>query len=479
MRKWSYLNLFIRDMDCFINFEGNKCMENKLKDNLNRNIDIFVQRLSQALQYKTISYENVDLVDKSEFLKFHTFIEKSFPNVHRELVREKINDLGILFKWEGTDNNQDSILLMAHMDVVPVEKDTENEWCFDPFSGKISDGYVWGRGALDMKSQLMGILEAVEGLIINGFKPRKTIYLAFGQDEEVGGYLGNAQIASYLQTKGIKLSMVLDEGGFIIKNAIAGMSCPAALIGIAEKGMTTLELFAESNGGHSSMPPNSTAIGRLAKAIYILEKHQFKANMNSILKEFFKAIAPKMPILKRIIFSNMCLFKLLIIRILIKSPKTNALVRTTTAFTMIEGGIKMNILPQQAKAVANFRLIPGKTIEDVKKRVDKIVKKLDITVKVNDVSFNPSKISDTSSNEYKVLCKTIASVFPESVAAPYLTVGSTDSRYYQKNANQIFRFCPIEIVSEDLERVHGVNERISVEGYKKLIKYFYLLLENL
>ncbi|QNU65638.1 M20/M25/M40 family metallo-hydrolase [Ruminiclostridium herbifermentans] len=452
-------------------------MDYKLKDN--KNIDDFVQRLSQALQIKTISYENMDMVDKSEFLKFHTFIEKSFPNVHRVLVKETINDFGILFKWEGTETNQDSILLMAHMDVVPVEKETENEWCFEPFSGNISDGYVWGRGALDMKSQLMGILEAVEGLIINGFKPRKTIYLAFGHDEEVGGYLGNAQMASYLQSKGIKLSMVLDEGGFIIKNAIAGMSCLAALIGIAEKGMTTLELFAESNGGHSSMPPNSTAIGRLAKSIYILEKKQFKANINSILKEFFKAIAPKMPLLKRIIFSNIWLFKPLIIRIFTKLPKTNALVRTTTAFTMIEGGFKMNVLPQQAKAVANFRVMPGETIEDVKKRVEKVIKKLDITVKVNDVSFNPSKISHIASNEYKVMCKTIVSVFPESVAAPYLTVGSTDSRYYQKIANQIFRFCPIEIESEDLERVHGVNERISIEGYKKMIEFFYLLIESL
>lgn len=452
-------------------------MEYKLKENIN--IDVSIQRLSQALQYKTISYENVDLVNKSEFLEFHTFIEKAFPYVHKELTKVPINDLGILFKWEGIEKNQDSILLMAHMDVVPVEKDTENEWCFEPFSGKISDGYVWGRGALDMKSQLMGILEAVEELIVKGFKPRKTIYLAFGHDEEVGGYLGNAQMASYLEAKGIKLSLVLDEGGFIIKKAIGGMSCPAALIGIAEKGMTTLELFAESNGGHSSMPPSSTAIGRLAKAIYILEKKQFKANINSILKEFFEAIAPKMPLLKNVIFSNMWLFKPLIIRILIKSPKTNALVRTTTAFTMIEGGIKMNILPQQAKTIANFRIMPGQTIEDVKKRVEKIVKKLDITVKVNDVSFNPSKIYDTSSSEYKVMCKTIASVFPESIAAPYLTVGSTDSRYYQKIANQIYRFCPIEIDSEDLERVHGVNERISVEGYKKLIKYFYLLIEGL
>ena len=454
-------------------------MEYKVKENLKRNIDVSVQRLSHALQFKTISYENVDLVNKSEFLKFHSFIEKAFPYVHKELIKETINDLGILFRWEGTENNQDSILLMAHMDVVPVEKDTENEWCFEPFSGKVSNGYIWGRGALDMKSQLMGILEAVEELIIKGFKPRKTIYLAFGHDEEVGGYLGNAQMASYLEAKGIKLSMVLDEGGFIIKKAIAGMSCPAALIGIAEKGMTTLELFADSNGGHSSMPPKSTAIGRLAKAIYLLEKKQSKANINSILKEFFTAIAPKMPLLTNIIFSNMWLFKPLIIRILIKSPKTNALVRTTTAFTMIEGGIKMNILPQQAKAVANFRLMPGETIGDVKKRVEKIIKKLDITVKVNDVSFNPSKIYDTSSNEYKVMCKTIAAVFPESIVAPYLTVGSTDSRYYQKIANQIYRFCPVEIDSEDLERVHGVNERISIEGYEKLIKYFYLLIEGL
>jgi carboxypeptidase PM20D1 len=368
---------------------------------------------------------------------------------------------------------------MALMDVVPVETETEDEWNFEPFSGKISDGFVWGRGALDMKSQLMGILEAVEELIKTGFKPKRTIYLAFGHDEEVGGDMGNAQIASYLQSKGIKLSMVLDEGGFILKDAIAGIRCPVALIGIAEKGMATLELFAESHGGHSSMPPKNTAIGYLAKAISILEKNQFKAAINGALKEFFKAIAPKMPIVKRIVFANLWLFKPLVLKILTSSPKTNALVRTTTAVTMIEGGIKMNILPQQAKAVVNFRLMPGETIGSVAERVKRTVERFGISVKINKTSFDPSKIYDTSAKEYRAMCKAISSVFTETITSPYLTVGSTDSRYYQKIAHQIYRFSPIEINSEVLTTVHGVNERISVEGYRKLIEYFYFLIESL
>ncbi len=436
------------------------------------------ERLSRALQYRTISFENTDRIDKSEFLSFRTFLEETFPNVFKKFKMELINEMSVLLKWEGIGHDAGSMLLMAHMDVAPVEVGTENEWRYPPFSGKLSDGYIWGRGALDMKSQLMGILEAAEELIKNDFKPRNTIYLAFGHDEEIGGRNGNAHIAAYLESKGIALSTVLDEGGFILKNAVSAVTKPVALIGVAEKGTTTLELIALAQGGHSSMPPRHTAIGKLSSAIYRLERKQFRTRLDGAAKQFFNAILPEMSLIRKIVFKNLWLFKPLILRVLTKSETTNALIRNTVAVTIIEGGVKENILPKQAKAIINFRVLPGESINGIKEKVEKVVELDGIKVKIRENSFNPSGVSSSSSPEFKTISKVVKNVFSETIVAPYLTVGLTDSRYYQKISSQIYRFSPIEISMDDLSTIHGINEKISMEAYEKLLKFFYLLMKE-
>ncbi|QNU68229.1 M20/M25/M40 family metallo-hydrolase [Ruminiclostridium herbifermentans] len=448
--------------------------------NTNCRIDILsaAEHLSRAIQYKTISYENTNKMDNLEFLKFRLFLEDTFPHVFKNLKIDIINKMSILLKWEGIGQNAGAILLMAHMDVASVEAGTENNWSYPPFSGKISKGYIWGRGALDMKSQLMGILEAIEELLKNNFTPQNTIYLAFGHDEEIGGSGGNAHIADYLKEKGVTLSAVLDEGGFILKNAVAGVTKPLAVIGIAEKGTTTLELTSFSTGGHSSMPPRHTAIGKLATAIYRLEKKQFRPKLDGAAKEFLNTIITQMPLIKRIVLKNTWLFKPLVLKILTNSKTTNALVRTTIAVTMIEGGIKENILPQKAKANINFRILPGETITSIKEKVEKIIGCDGIEVKIKENSFNPIEPSSSSSEEYRIISKVVKSVFKETIVAPYLTVGLTDSRYYKNIASQIYRFCPIEMSIGDLNTIHGVNEKISIEAYEKLIKFFYLLIKE-
>lgn len=330
-----------------------------------------------------------------------------------------------------------------------------------------------------MKSQLMGQFEAIEELINRGYKPVKTIYLAIGHDEEIGGINGNAIIASYFESKEEKFSLVLDEGGFIVKNMISGINAPVGMVGIAEKGYLTLELSAVDKGGHSSMPPKHTAIGKLANAIKRLEDSPFDAKVDGATKEFIDTIAPELPFMQRLVFANMWLFRPLIIKKLSSLENTNALLRTTMATTMIKGGVKENVLPQQAEALVNFRILPGENIDSVISKVKKIINDEQINIKVVNYSWNPSKISDSKSEEFKGISMAIKKIFPNAIVTPYLVVGSTDSRHYQKLTNNIFRFSPIEVDQEALKTIHGVNERISTSSYIKLINFYCNFIEEL
>lgn len=431
-----------------------------------------INRLSKALQYKTISFQDNERINETEFLNFRKYLEASFPNLHKVLQRETINELSLLYKWEGTDNESDAILLMAHMDVVPADTDLEGKWEYPPFSGTIENGYVWGRGALDMKSQLMGILEAVEDLSKQGFKPKKTIYIAIGHDEEVGGK-GNDAIASYMELKGIKLSMVLDEGGFVVKNMVPGIEFPVALIGIAEKGKVSLKLSISDNGGHSSIPARHTVIGQLATSINKIESNPFDAKIDGATKEFIYTLAPEMTLVKRIILSNLWLSEPIVVNKLAKSDATDALIRTTNATTLISGGTKENVLPQRADALINFRILPGETVDDVIAKVKKEINNDQIKVNIFNSSRNPTLISDSRSKEFRVIGSVAKTLFPESIITPYLAVAGSDSRYYQKVSKNIYRFSPIELDQESIKTIHGVNERISFESYINLVKFYY------
>jgi len=442
-------------------------------ENYNINEKNVVERLSKAIQYKTISYQDTNQIDVSQFDKFEEFLEDSYPNIHKNLQKEKINKLSLLYKWEGTQKNEGAILLMAHMDVVPADEGINKNWVYQPFLGKISNGYIWGRGALDLKDQLMGQFEAIEELISEGYKPKRTIYIALGHDEETGGINGNSQIASYLETRGVKISVVLDEGGFIVKKMVPGINAPIGVVGIAEKGYLTLELSATDNGGHSSLPPKHTAIGKLAKAITRLEDNPFETKIDGATKDFLNTIAPVMPFMQRFVFANMWLFKSGVVNKLSQSDNTNALLRTTIASTMIEGGIKENVLPQYSKALVNFRILPGESINSVITRSKRVINDHSIKIKPINNYWEPSIISSSTSNEFKKINKVARYIFPGIVVAPYLVVGSTDSRYYQRLTNKIYRFSPVEIDQEALKTIHGINEKISIQSYIRLIKFYH------
>jgi len=368
---------------------------------------------------------------------------------------------------------------MAHMDVMPVEADTKVEWTYPPFEGRIAYNFIWGRGSLDDKVSLLAIMEAVEVLLDEGFKPRRMLYLAFGHDEEIGGRKGGARIAAFLKSKMVKAEWILDEGGVITTGVVPGVSKPVALIGIAEKGYMTLDLSVKHECGHPSMPPQENAIGILSSAIHHLEKNPFQAKLEGATLLFFNTVGPEMPFGMRFLFANKWLFAPYIKSQLKKSNAMNALIRTTIAPTFIEAGSKENVLPQIAKAKVNFRLYPGDSAEYVIEHVKKAINDPRVHIKSSNHAWNEaSLVSDVNSNSFTLLQRTVRQAVPDSIVAPFLMVAGTDTKHYAEISDNIFRFVPMRLTSEDLKRIHGKDERISLKNYGEIIKFYIKLIRN-
>lgn len=438
-------------------------------------------RFSAALTIPTISPQDEDDRDAEVFRAFHGFLEASFPAAHQALTRETINDLSLLYRWHGREPGLDPILLMAHMDVVPVIPGTEGAWEHPPFAGIEVDGEIWGRGALDDKASVMAIMEAVEHLVATGFQPRRTIYLAFGHDEEVGGAEGARRIAETFADRGIdSFAFVLDEGGFIGEGLSGGIDGKVAVIGIAEKGFVSLELRVESEGGHSSAPPEQTALGILSKAVTRLEEDQFPARLDGTTESMLSYIAPEMPFAARLVMANLWLTRPLVTRMMLADSSSAAMVRTTTAVTIMNGGVKENVLPIEARAVVNHRILPGDTVESVTHRVREVIDDDRVTVSPLGWSGEPSPVSNPDSPAFELLGRTLKEVAPHQqiTVTPYLVIGGTDAKYYSGRSDNVFRFLPVYGGPDVLEMVHGTNERITLESLELAVRYFAQLIRN-
>jgi carboxypeptidase PM20D1 len=431
------------------------------------------ERLADAIRIPTISDEDPAAFDADAFRTMHAYLQTAFPRVHSELRREIVGTHSLLYTWQGTDSSLDPILLIGHMDVVPIEPGSEQKWAHDPFGGRIADGFIWGRGAIDNKSAVLGTLEAVEMLLVEGFRPARTVYLAYGHDEEVGGTRGAREIAALLKRRGIQLEMVLDEGGVIGDGVLAGVDQPVALVGIAEKGFVTIELSAWVAGGHSSLPSAQTAVGIVSAAVAKLEENPMPARLEGPTRELFKRIGPRLSLAQRAVFANLWLTRPLLIRRLEQSPATNAMVRTTTAPTIFQAGTKDNVLPSYARAVVNFRILPGDTRATVAEHVRRAIDDHRVEIKtVGRFSVEPSAVSSTDTESFRTLERSIRSVAPDAIVAPYLVVVVTDARYYSDLSRNVFRFLPLRLTSRDLERMHGIDERIGIRQYEEAIRTY-------
>jgi carboxypeptidase PM20D1 len=437
------------------------------------------ERLADALEFRTISYQDSTQFDAHEFRAFQAFLEQAFPKTHATVSRETVGTFGLLYKWNGSDPTLAPIVLMAHQDVVPVEPGTESRWTYPPFEGRIADGYVWGRGAMDDKGNLMAELEAIETLLSQNAVPRRTVYLASGYDEEVGGPRGAAAIARLLNERGVHPEFVLDEGGALATGMVPGVTGPVALVGIAEKGYLTLDLTVQAEGGHSSMPPRQTAVGVLSAAIDRLEKHPVPGGIRGPTAEMFAYLGPELPFGMRLFFANRWLFGKILAHTFGASAPGNAMLRTTTAPTIFQAGIKENVLPSSAHAVVNFRLLQGDSIAGIVDYVRRTIDDPRVKVEIAPTfKTEPSPVSPVESDAFRLLARTIREVAPSAIVVPWLVVGGTDSRYFTALTRNVYRFGAIPLGREDPERAHGTNERVSVSGYEQNVKFYLRLIHN-
>ena len=434
------------------------------------------RRLSESIRLRTISFQDRKRVDLSAFHELHAMLERAYPKTHQALRREKLAELSLLYTWQGKDKSLKPILLLAHQDVVPVAPGTERNWRQAPFSGAIKDGYVWGRGSLDDKLSVLGWLEAVEMLLTSGFQPKRTVLLAFGHDEEIGGR-GAKAIARELRRRKIRPWFVLDEGSLIADGIIPALGRPGALFGIAEKGYATLRIIARGGGGHSSMPPPHTAAGVLAKAIARLEAHPMPASLAGVVEQQFDYLGPEMGMGMRLPLANRWLFRGLIRSKMEKLTSANAQLRTTMAVTMLQGSPKENVLPETATATINFRIKPGQTLRGVESYVKAVVGK-SIEVEVLPGASEPTPVSPIDSDSFRLMQKSVQQVFPRAVFAPALVIATTDARHYVGLSPNVYRFLPVPFEKADLKRLHGTNERIKIEDYTNLIRFYRQVLLN-
>jgi carboxypeptidase PM20D1 len=441
--------------------------------------DAMAKRLAAAIAIPTIS-EAGQPPAIAHFATLHTLLEREYPRVHATLARETINEGALLYRWAGREDCP-AALFAAHQDVVPIEPGTEKDWNHAPF-GEIADGAVWGRGAIDDKAALLGLMEAAEFLLAQGFTPRCPVYFAFGHDEEIGGRLGAAAIAARLAERDVELSFVLDEGGAITEGTVPGVAVPVATIGIAEKGYVSVRLIARGSGGHSSMPPQRTAIGSLARAVLRLEENRPEADFGPVQRELLQRIAPYVGFGQRLALSNLWLTAPLVESMLAARPATDATLRTTTAPTMFDAGVKDNVLPQQAQAVVNFRIRPGDSVAGVLEHVRATVDDASIEIApLDSFSSEPTAPAAWDDPAFLAIERALRRVSPEPqmIVAPYVTNGATDARHYAALTPRLFRLLPVKLAPELMGSFHGTDERMPVDEYVRAVRFYIALLGDL
>jgi len=438
------------------------------------------ESLAAAVRAKTVSSLTDATLNADQFEALHAHLEKRYPKLHAALKHEVVAGLSLLYTWPGSDTGAKPILLMAHQDVVPVAPGTEADWQAEPFAGTIRDGFVWGRGAWDDKANLISQMEAIEMLVASGFKPKRTIYLAFGADEEVGGLRGAKAIAELLAQRKVKMDFVIDEGLLITEGVLPGLKPPAALVGIAEKGYMSVVLHASATPGHSSMPPppGTSAIAMMSAALNRLEDDQFPPRIQGVAREMFETVAPEMSGFNRIALSNLWLFGPVVRKQLEAGASTAAMLHTTTALTIVNAGNKENVLPGRAEATVNFRLLPGDGQASVMAHVKRAVANDRVELSVLPGATEPSKVAPTDSASYRLIERTVRELFPGTIVAPGLMIGGTDSQHYENVADHIFKFSPVRAKPEDLPRFHGTNERISSANLAELIRFYHRLVQQ-
>ena len=427
------------------------------------------ENLAASIRFKTISYQDNEQFPKLEFDNFIKWASITYPEFHQAMKLEQLEH-SLLFKWEGSDSTLAPILFEGHYDVVPVIPGTEDLWEEMPFAGTISNNRIWGRGSLDDKSGVIGLMEAATHLINNNFQPKRTVYFGFGHDEEIGGG-GAALITEKLKNDGVQLHWSLGEGSFVNRGFFPGVNKLVAPINVAEKGIMNLMIVAKAKGGHSSTPSKKTAVTILAEALVKLEKEPLPGSLEGLSAAMFDEVSKHMPFGYRFLFANRWLFGGMIDSQMSSTPVINAMIRTTTAPTMLSGSIKSNVLPIEASALINFRLHPRDSIKSVTEHVRRIVGSDEVEVRSLG-GMEASGISSWNSPGFNIVASSLDKIYGDVVSVPGLMIAASDTRHYSKIADNSFRFNPFSIVPEDMTGFHGTNESIDVDSFVAGVKTY-------
>jgi carboxypeptidase PM20D1 len=434
-----------------------------------------ISHMSRAIQIPTISVSDSLPVDSAAFRNFASFIDSAYPLIHQQLPRTLIRDFSLIYEWKGQDSSLPPIILMSHYDVVPVEEATLDKWQVAPFSGKITDSCIWGRGANDDKFGVISILEGTEAMLRKGFRPRRTLYLCFGHDEEISGQ-GARGIVDYLFQKGVRAEMVLDEGGELSENRVRDVKRPLAIVGVGEKGYASFRISVDKEGGHSSMPARETAIDILSAALYRLRKHPPESRLTPQLRAFVKRIGTSSDnFINKMAASNLWLFSGIARSRLGAEPEGDAMMHTTIVPTILESGVKDNVVPTHAEAIINSRIMPGENAATVEEYISKTIADERVIIKkIGKYDSDPSPATPSDSPAFRRIESALYKNIPRVIPVPYLMIGATDSRYYRKISDGVVNFFPMT----DARGYHGINERLPLLDLQRGVNFVMTIIEE-
>ncbi|GCD90490.1 M20/M25/M40 family metallo-hydrolase [Nocardioides sp. LS1] len=433
-----------------------------------------ITKLQALVRIPTVSHRDPAAVDTAQFDEFLVELRKQFPRLHAETELTRVGTHGLLFRWSGADDSR-PVVLMAHLDVVPVDEDAP--WQHPPFDATLVDGAIWGRGTLDDKGSLVGIAEAVEVLLERGFTPAQDVWLSFGCDEEVSGTAAPEAVA-HLRAAGVRPWFVLDEGGAVAHEAFPGVAAPIGVIGVTEKGTTSIELRVEGRGGHASTPARMGPTARLARAILRLERAPMPARTPDATVELLRRMAPHASVALRPLMANAGRLRPVLTRALVAAgPESAAMTRTTFAITTLSGSPALNVIASTAKAGVNIRVMVGDTVAGVLDHVRRAISDDDVHIDVVEQN-EPSPVSPMD-DAFALLEETIGELFPDAFAAPYVMMAATDSRHFTEICERVYRFAPFRMTKAQRESIHSYDEHLDVEAFLDGVAWYQLLIERI
>ena len=435
--------------------------------------------LQALIRIPTVSRVDEAETDWAQFTRFIDTLPALYPLVHEHLEREVVEGYSLLYRWPGSTAGEPAVL-MAHYDVVPA---SEEGWEHPPFSGTIAedaDGkqVVWGRGTLDDKGSLVATLEAVESMLAEGFRPRNDVYLSFGHNEETSGR-GAQGIVRLLEERQVRPAIVLDEGGAVVEGIFPGVEAPIAVIGVAEKGILTLTMTVDQQGGHASTPPQLTATVRLAKAIVALGRKPFPARFTSTNLEMITTLGAHASWPLRFAFTNLWLTRGLLLWLFRRlGDETSAIVRTTQAVTQLSGSQASNALAERAVATVNIRVAVGSSVADAIEHVRRAVGDPAVKLEAH-LPSEPSPVSPTTGAAWELLRDTVVATYPGTIVTPYVMLGASDGRHFTRISGHVYRFSPFEMSKDERGGLHAMNERIGTATFLRGIEFYRTLVAGL